>query len=328
MSDSSLSFISVEVCRRLIDIPQVVQRIEEVYRWEIEGDVVHLDPDALRIVYSESSYKSHTKAVILPKLSVAGVRIVGYRVHEDGSGPSSPDSTRLVVLSDLNSGRPLAIVDEHYNYTLRTAASVGVAAKYLSPAKPTLGLIGVGGVGRGVARIFSQILPLQEICITSRQPSSRQAFIETLEPELKVSILAVESIEEVLDRCNVVVTATTSREILVQWSQVRPGTLLCALGSNELEPEVYRRATKVLVDSWEQTQAAHDMKPILDSQVFTREHLYAELGEVVTGRTTGRDGEDEVIVVRTEGMISQDVALAHWVYEEAKRLQLNTVIVE
>ena len=52
------------------------------------------------------------------------------------------------------------------------------------------------------------------------------------------------------------------------------------------------------------------------------EHLYAELGEVVTGRQTGRDGEDEVIVVRTEGMVSQDVALAHWVYEEAKRLQL------
>ncbi len=277
MSDSSLSFISVDMCRRLIDIPQVVQRIEEVYRWEIEGDVVHLDPDALRILYSESSYKSHTKAVILPKLSVAGVRIVGYRVHEDGSGPSSPDSTRLVVLIDLNSGRPMAIVDEHYNYTLRTAASVGVAAKYLSPANPTLGLIGVGGVGRGVARIFSQILPLQNICITSRQPSSRQAFIEMLEPELKVPIQAVESIEEVLERCNVVAIATTTRENLIQWSQVRPGTLLCALGSNELAPEIYRRATKVLVDNWEHTQAAHDMKPIIDSQIFTREHLYAEL---------------------------------------------------
>ena len=68
------------------------------------------------------------------------------------------------------------------------------------------------------------------------------------------------------------------------------------------------------------------MKPIIDSQIFTREQLYAELGEVVTGRQTGRDGEDEVIVVRTEGMVSQDVALAHWVYEEAKRLQLHTVI--
>ena len=235
MSDSSLSFISVDVCRRLVDIPKVVQRIEEVYRWEIEGDVVHLDPEALRIFDSASSYKSHTKAVILPKLSVAGVRIVGYRVHEDGSGPSSPDSTRLVVLIDLNSGRPLAIVDEHYNYTLRTAASVGVAARYLSPANPTLGLIGVGGVGRGVARIFSQVLPLQKIYITSRQPSSRQAFIEALEPELKVPIQEVESIQEVLDCCNVVATATTTREHLIQWSQVRPGTLLCALGSNELE---------------------------------------------------------------------------------------------
>jgi len=70
------------------------------------------------------------------------------------------------------------------------------------------------------------------------------------------------------------------------------------------------------------------MKPIIDSQVFTREHLYAELGEVVTGRKTGRDGEDEVIVVRTEGMVSQDVALAHWVYEEAKRRQLHTVIAQ
>jgi len=37
----------------------------------------------------------------------------------------------------------------------------------------------------------------------------------------------------------------------------------------------------------------------------------------VAGRIPGRTGPDEVIVVRTEGMASQDLALAHWAYQTA-----------
>lgn len=320
MTGGKLPFVSVGVCRDIVDPALVAERIEQVYRWVAEGQVVHSNPVAMRMSHDAPSFKSHSKAVIIPPLSVAGLRAVAYRVQADGSGPSSPNSTRLVVLIDLETGEPLAIVDEHYNYTLRTAASVAVAAKHLTPDRPVLGLIGAGGVAQAVLQMFAEVLPLEAVVVTSRREESRTAFVERHGAAMPFKVTAVASSAEVLARCNVVVTATTTKSALVKQGDVRPGMLLCALGSHELAPEIYRSADKVFVDDWAQTQVAHDIAPLISSGHFGRDRLSGELADVVVGQIPGRERADEVIVVRTEGMASQDIALAHWVYQEAERL--------
>lgn len=266
------------------------------------------------------------KPVIIPPLSVAGLRVVGYRIQADGSGPSSPNSTRLVVLMDLETGEPLALVDEHYNYTLRTAASVAVAAKYLCPARPVLGLIGAGGVAHAVMRMFAEVLPLEAAYVTSRRETSRSNLVRHFEDEMPFPVKAVPDASSIFERCNVIVTATTTKSALVHSSDVRPGVLLCALGSFELETAIYNSADKLFVDDWGQTKTAHDIAPLLKGGLFNRAHPPAELADVVVGRTPGRERADEVIVVRTEGMASQDVALAHWVYQEANRQARTQVL--
>ncbi len=319
MTGGLLPFVSVGVCKDIVDPALVAELIEQVYRWVAEGQIIHSDPAAMRMAHDAPTFKSHSKAVIIPPLSIAGLRVVGYRVQPDGSGPSSPNSTRLVVLIDLQTGEPLAIVDEHYNYTLRTAASVAVAAKHLAPERPVLGLIGTGGVAQAVLRMFAEVLPLESVVVTSRREKSRASFVERYASAVPLKLTAVESAADVLDRCNVVVTATTTKSTLVGQTEVRPGMLLCALGSHELDPEIYRSADKVFVDDWSQTEAAHDMAPLIKSGHFGRDRLSGELADVVVGRTPGRERPDEVIVVRTEGMASQDIALAYWAYKEAAR---------
>jgi len=322
MTGGILPFVSSSVCEAIVDPALVVDRIEQVYRWIAEGAIVTAKPVAMRMNYDEPNFKGHSKAVIVPPLSVAGLRVVGYRIQKDGSGPNSPNSTRLVVLMDLESGEPLALVDEHYNYTLRTAASVAVAARHLAPEKPRLGIIGAGGVAQAVLRMFAEVLPLEGIMITSRRAESREGLAARYRDELKVPIETVAGTDEILDACNVIVTATTTKTPLVGKDKVRPGMLLCALGSYELEPEIYRTADKLFVDDWSQTEAAHDIAPLLKAGLFGAERLTAELAQVVTASVPGRVSRDEVIVVRTEGLASQDIALAHWAFEEASRRQM------
>lgn len=319
MTSGILPFVSTSVCEKIVNPALVVDRIEQVYRWLAEGAIVTAKPVAMRMNYDDPTFKSHSKAVIVPPLSVAGLRVVGYRIQADGSGPNSPNSTRLVVLMDLQTGEPLAIVDEHYNYTLRTAASVAVAARYLAPEKPKLGIIGAGGVAQAVLRMFAEVLPLEQVLITSRRKESRESLADRYRDELKIPIETVDTADEIVERCNVIVTATTTRTPLIAKDKVRPGMLLCALGSFELEPEIYRTADKLFVDDWSQTEAAHDIAPMLKAGLFGPERLSAELAEVITGRVVGRASPEEVIVVRTEGLASQDIALAHWAYQEAER---------
>ena len=323
---SPMYFIPLHVCQKVVDVAAVVKRVEEVYRWHSQGQVILPDPEAMRFFYGPTSLKSHMKAVVLPALSVAGVRIVGYTVAEDGSGPSSPYSTRLILLMDSTTAEPIALIDEHYNYTLRTAASVAVAAKYLHPERPLLGLVGAGGVARALVRVFSKTLSLAGIYITSRRKISRERLVGEMQGETEYPIKAVDSIEEILAKCNLIVTATTTKSPLMEMSQIRPGTLICTLGSFELTAEIYQKADKVLVDDWNQICKVQDMKAILQSGSFSRDRLYCELGEVVLGRKKGREAEDEVIVVRTEGMAAQDVAIAHWTFQEAVRRGLAVKI--
>ncbi len=317
-------FIPVSVCRQLVDVGAVLTRVEEAFRWEAAGRVRYAEPGTLRMSSDEPPAKFHSKAVVLPESGVAGFRVVGYRLHEDGSGPSSPHSTRLIVLTDVATGSPLAIVDEHYNYTLRTAASVGVAVRHLSPDRPVLGLIGAGGVAHDVTRILLECLPLEAVLVTSRRPESRERLAAAARGWNDVPVTATGDLEAVIERSNLLVTATTVRQPLVAADRVRPGMTLCALGSFEFEPRTYRQVDKLVVDDWRQTSAAHDVRPMLEEGLLAPDDVHAEVARIVAGNVPGRERPDETILVRTEGMASQDIALAHWVYEEARDRGLGT----
>src|SRR4030088_763962 len=317
MSGRKLAFVSAAVCETVVDPGDVVNRMEEVFHWLAEGSIIAAKPSAMRINCDLPTFKSHTKAVVVTPLSVVGLRIVRYRVHPDGSGPSAPNSTRLVVLIDLQTGEPIALIDEHYTYTLRTAPPLAVAAKHLAPENPCLGIVGAGGVAKAVLGIFSKVLPLGRVVIASRRPESRDSMVRHFHDKINVPLEATNSIEQVLAYCNLIVTATTTKSALVSAHQVRPGMLLCALGSFELEPEIYRHADKLFVDDWSQTESAQDIAPMIKAGLLSRDDLTAELCEVVTGRVEGRSSPAEVIIVRTEGLAGQDIALSHWAFTEA-----------
>jgi ornithine cyclodeaminase/alanine dehydrogenase-like protein (mu-crystallin family) len=57
---------------------------------------------------------------------------------------------------------------------------------------------------------------------------------------------------------------------------------------------------------------------------FSREQLHAELGEVLSGRRSGRDTADEIIVLNPMGMAVEDIAFAAEVYMRARRQQIGT----
>jgi len=327
MSGRKLPFVSASVCEAILDPGDVINRIEEVFRWHAEGSIIAAKPSAMRINCDVPTFKSHIKSVVVTPLSIVGVRIVGYCIHPDGSGPSAPNSTRLVLLIDLHTGEPIALIDEHYNYTLRTAAAVAVAAKHLAPENPCLGIVGAGGVAKAVLGIFAKALPLGGVVVASRRPESRDSLVRHFRDKINVPLEATNSIEQVLAYCNLIVTATTTKSPLVLAHQVRPGMLLCALGSFELEPEIYSQADKLFVDDWSQTESASDIASMIKNGLLSRDDLTAELADVVTGRVEGRSSPAEIIIVRTEGLASQDIALSHWAFTEASRRDLLQYVI-
>src|SRR3954454_3605690 len=120
------------------------------------------------------------------------------------------DCARYIVLADPRTGQPIAILDEHWTYAIRSAAAAMVALKWLGPRTPrTLGLIGVGTMGENCLRCLRHLYRFEEIICTSRRADTREAFAAKGSKLLGIPVRPLDSIEEVVRSADIAVGGTT-----------------------------------------------------------------------------------------------------------------------
>ena len=68
-----------------------------------------------------------------------------------------------------------------------------------------------------------------------------------------------------------------------------------------------------------------EFKRMVEGGLFSREQLHAEIQELVSGEKTCRERDDERILIHTTGLVSQDVALAHFLYRKALEQGVDAV---
>jgi ornithine cyclodeaminase len=74
---------------------------------------------------------------------------------------------------------------------------------------------------------------------------------------------------------------------------------------------------KVVIDSWEFNLLQREFRRMVEAGQFSREQLHGEIQDLVSGAKIGRERDDERILIHTTGLVSQDVALAHFLYRKA-----------
>lgn len=139
--------------------------------------------------------------------------------------------------------------------------------------------------------------------------------------ELRIAVTPVQQLAGAVGESDICVTCTTARRPFLRPEDVRAGTFIAAVGADnprkqELAPELLA-ANKVVVDILEQCATIGDLHHALDAGVMMRGDVYAELGEIITGRKPGRTSAEEIIIFDSTGTALQDVAAAAVVYEKA-----------
>jgi ornithine cyclodeaminase len=303
----------------LLGVEEAFQVCERVYQMHADGSVVLATPPSFKLdVAEEFNNHWHVKGVFLKEIPATGVRLYNY--YDDGARNTvgALDCARYIVLSDPRTGEPLAIVDEHWSYVLRSAASAVLACKWLGPKNPrVLGLVGIGSMGTAALKCLTKLYRFGEIRCTSRRPETRRAFAEKWSKELGVPVVPKESVEEVVRGADIIVGGTTSGEIVTREPWVKPGATFISLARRELDPAGWVKMDKVVIDSWDFNILQKEFKKTVETGLFSREKVYAEIQELVAGRKKGRERDDERILIHTTGLVSQDVALAHFLYERA-----------
>jgi ornithine cyclodeaminase/alanine dehydrogenase-like protein (mu-crystallin family) len=214
--------------------------------------------------------------------------------------------------------------------TLRTAAVVAIAAKHMAREdSQRLGLFGVGRNAFGILQGLLLVRPIKEIFVSSRDPERRRNFCAEGEKLLGITVHGVDNPEQAVRGMDVILTATNSLTAIFSEEWVEPGTHVSSMGKpTELSRGLYLRADRIVVGSQEQERNYDDRSAALPLVELTAEGKLSwsripELGELVTGEVPGRTNRDEINIFRESQGGYGDMALAAWLYEEAKRRGLG-----
>ncbi len=233
-----------------------------------------------------------------------------------------PNIQGLIVLSDASNGVPLAVMESATVTILRTGAATAVAARYLArPGASIATICGVGTQGTIQLRALQRVLPLTKVFAWSRDAARARLFAEKMSAELNIEVVAAPELQSATLASDIVVTCTPAKSWFIRRSHIREGTLVAAVGADspdkqEIEPELIARAA-VVCDLTAQCAEVGDLHHAIAAGLVTRNHVRAELGEVIAGLRPGRANESEIILFDSTGTALQDAATAALVYEKA-----------
>jgi ornithine cyclodeaminase/alanine dehydrogenase-like protein (mu-crystallin family) len=229
----------------------------------------------------------------------------------------------LVLLSDGKSGAPVAILNASAVTQIRTAAVSVVATELLArPAASTLAIIGAGVQARAHIRALDQARPLTEVRVASRDPGSARRLAESLRAQTRAPVRACASARAAVDGADIIVTATSSAEPVLDRDWLAPGTHINAVGAclpdaRELDTAtvaagvlVADRRESVLAESGDYLMAAED-------GAVGPDHIRAELGEILLGTAAGRQAADEITIFESLGLAVEDLAAADLAHHRA-----------
>jgi ornithine cyclodeaminase/alanine dehydrogenase-like protein (mu-crystallin family) len=222
----------------------------------------------------------------------------------------------VVIVSDGETGQVRTIVAAGAVTAIRTAAATAVATRLLARRDASvLAVLGTGVQAHTHIDAIAAVCDLARVRVWGRSPERSAAVCAAAAARHGFPVEVAESVEAAVRGAGIVVTATGADEPLVRRSWLAPGALVNAVGSSrptarELDTETVVGAS-LYVDSRESVMAeSGDFLFAAAEAGLGREHIRGELGELLVGDVPGRRDPDELIVFKSLGVASEDLALA------------------
>ena len=238
-----------------------------------------------------------------------------------------------IQLFEAEHGRLLAIVDAASVTAIRTAAASAVATRLLAREQvTTLCLIGSGVQAHTHLEAMRLVRPsIKTVRVYSRTADKAHAFAAAYAGLEGVSVTACASVEEAARDADVICTLTPATEPLLKREHVADGAHVNAVGA--CTPTMAELAAELVRDSRLYADAREsclnepgDILRALRDGLITKEHIVADLGELLAGSAQGRASDSEITLFKSLGLAVEDLATALDIYKSSTDTDLRTKI--
>jgi len=242
--------------------------------------------------------------------------------NDSNSKSGLPSIMGMVMLLDAETGLLLALMDGSCITDIRTGAASGIATRLLAHEDSKVAAIfGCGAQGRTQLEAILSVRSISRIYAFDTDPQSLGTFVEEMKSRFKIDILACDD-PVVLKEVDIICTATGSRSCLFERKHIKPGVHINAIGSykpfmQEIDPEIIHDS-RLFVDSINSccAESGDIIKPV-KMGIIKEDHILGEIGEVISGKKTGRTSYNDITIFKSVGVAIQDLVVANHVYDRS-----------
>ena len=230
----------------------------------------------------------------------------------------------IVLLFSAEDGRLLSLIEADWLGRIRTGATSGLATRHMAnPEASLVGLIGAGKQAETQLLGVCAVRSIRSIRVYSRRRPECEAFCQRMAEQLGIEVAPAASANEAVEDADIVITATTSGEPVLDGAWLKPGCHLNVIGSNwarrrEIDDETLQRASLIATDSVEQARIeAGDLLIPARAGNLDWESVW-ELADVVAGDGPQRNSSYEITVYKAVGAALEDITVAARAYAHAR----------
>jgi ornithine cyclodeaminase/alanine dehydrogenase len=258
----------------------------------------------------------HAMPAYIPALGAAGIKWVsGY---PENFKRGLPYISGLMILNDVETGFPYAVMDCAWITAMRTGAASALAAKYLArPDSETVGILACGVQGRANLEALACLFPIKRVYAYDVLPDVQERFVAEMTAWFDFEVIGVRDPKQAVVESDLVVT---SGPILkhptpaIEKDWLRPGAFGSAVDFDSYwTPGALAQMDRITTDDHAQFQYYRSVGYF--QQTPTPD---ADLGELVAGLKPGRRAEKERTLAINLGLAMDDMAVAPKIYQCAK----------
>ena len=309
-----------------LDINMAMDAAEESIRAFEAGDVIFPEK-IVQIFNDETQERINCLPATFKTKQICGMKWVSVF-------PPNPakfgiqNLSAVIILSEIEHGFPIAFMEGTLCSNIRVGTMGSLAAKYLAREdSQKIGFIGAGEQAKMHLIAMKTAIPsLNECRVGAKESAEEEQFVREMSaiiPGMEFTVCN-SNLEAATSDADIIVTATSAQAPLLKADWMKPGAFYSHVGGWEDEYAVAKQCDKIVCDDWETVKhRTQTLSRMYKDGELADSDIYANLSELVCGKKSGRQNDDERIYFNAVGLAYVDVGIAMAMHQRAKQAGLG-----
>lgn len=308
-------YLNSEDILKAITLDEFMDAVEEAYK--ICSNKEFNMPDRIQVE------NDNLTSLYMPCFTNKAFGTKVLTVAPENAKINKPVIDGVMIVNDINTGEILCMMDGKMLTAARTGAVGGVGIRHTtSKDVKSIGLIGTGVQGFYQVLYACSARNIKKVYLYNRTKEKANNLKVELEKELKdVEIIIVENTSELVENSEVIITATTSYQPVINSDKESlKGKHIIAIGSykpdmRELPDALFEVVDKVIVDTDFAKEESGDLFIPIKNNLIKSEDI-ENMGDFLKSNKV-LDFTNTTTLYKSVGMGLFDMVVANKIYEKA-----------